>query len=158
MTGAPPTYREIAPPPDLAAAASNPKVEMNVKTLTPVLMVNEIEPVIAFWEALGFVKTIEVPDGDKLGFIAPQSEGVQIMYQTKETVAKDSEEIAATPMGGNMMFLTVDDLDVVAAALGDTEYLVPRRTTFYGAEGITVREPGGNVVTFAQMAGDQEEK
>ncbi len=41
--------------------------------------------------------------------------------------------------------------DPVAAALGDTEYVVPRRKTFYGADEIGVREPGGNIVIFAQF-------
>jgi len=29
--------------------------------------------------------------------------------------------------------------------------VIPRRTTFYGADELIVREPGGNVVTFAQF-------
>ena len=41
---------------------------MNVKRITPVLLVKEIEPVIPFWvDRLGFTKTIEVPEGNKLG-------------------------------------------------------------------------------------------
>jgi hypothetical protein len=39
---------------------------MNVKRITPVLFVKEIEPILPFWvDALGFTKTIEVPHGDK---------------------------------------------------------------------------------------------
>lgn len=30
----------------------------------------------------------------------------------------------------------------------------PRRSTFYGMDEIIVREPGGNVVTFAERTGD----
>ena len=38
---------------------------MNVKRITPVLLVKEIEPLIPFWvDRLGFAKTIEVPDGN----------------------------------------------------------------------------------------------
>ncbi len=37
---------------------------MNVKRITPVLFVKEIEPVLPFWvDALGFARTIEVPHG-----------------------------------------------------------------------------------------------
>ena len=63
------------------------------------------------------------------------------MYQTRATVMKDAPVLADVPMGGSMLFVEVDDLDAVAAALGDTEYVVPRRKTFYGAVEITVREP-----------------
>jgi purine nucleoside permease len=49
------------------------KRPMNVKKITPVLLVNEIEPILPFWiDRLGFTKTIEVPDGNKLGFAAFQ--------------------------------------------------------------------------------------
>ena len=49
------------------ANQSQEKKPMNVKRITPVLLVNEIEPVIPFWvDRLGFAKTIEVPDGNKL--------------------------------------------------------------------------------------------
>ena len=44
---------------------------MNVKRITAVLFVKEIEPVLPFWvDKLGFAKTIEVPHGGKLGFVA----------------------------------------------------------------------------------------
>ncbi len=122
-----------------------------MKKLTPVLYVEEIEPVITFWERLGFEREIEVNEGDRLGFVSFKSGSVEIMYQTRASVIKDAPALADIPMGGSILFIEVDDLDAVAAALGDTEYVVPRRKTFYGADEITVREPGGNVVTFAQF-------
>jgi len=40
---------------------------MPVKKLTPVLFVEQIESVLSFWTPhLGFIKTIEVPVGDRL--------------------------------------------------------------------------------------------
>ena len=50
---------------------------MAVKKLTPVLFVEKIEPVLPFWmQHLGFIKTVEVPDGDRLGFVILQQGGV----------------------------------------------------------------------------------
>ena len=64
---------------------------MNVKRITPVLLVKEIEPLIPFWvERLGFAKTVEVPDGDKLGFVIFQKRSVEVMYQTYASVEKDA--------------------------------------------------------------------
>ncbi len=63
---------------------------MNVKRITPVLLVKEIEPVVPFWvERLGFAKTIEVPDGSKLGFVTLQKGAAEVMYQTYASVEKD---------------------------------------------------------------------
>lgn len=54
---------------------------MNVKRITPVLLVKEIEPVVPFWvDRLGFRKTIEVPEGNKLGFVAFQKDAAEVMY------------------------------------------------------------------------------
>lgn len=120
-----------------------------VKKLTPVLMVEAIEPCLAFWAALGFERTAEVPEGDRLGFVILAKDGVELMYQTRASVAADLPPLAASPMGGTFLFLEVSDLDAVIAALGGTPVLVPRRKTFYGMDEIGVREPGGNPVTFA---------
>lgn len=123
-----------------------------IKKLTPILYVERIEPCIPFWtDRLGFQKTVEVPEGDALGFVILAREGVEVMYQTRASVAHDVPALAGTPMGGSMLFLEVEDLDVVVAALEGIEPVVPRRTTFYGADEIAVREPAGNVVGFAQF-------
>ena len=43
--------------------------------ITPILVVEEIEPSLKFWvDKLGFAKTVEVPEGDKLGFVILQKE------------------------------------------------------------------------------------
>lgn len=138
------------------ALITDPPREIPMKTLTPVLMVEEIEPLVPFWEALGFEKTMEVPEGDRLGFLGLRSGGVQIMYQTVESVRNDVAALAEAPMKGTFLFIEVEDLDAVAENLGDTEYLIPRRTTFYGADEIVVQEPGGNYVIFAEF-GEAEE-
>jgi hypothetical protein len=58
---------------ELNRAEEKKAMNMNVKRITPVLFVKEIEPVLPFWvERLGFTKTIEVPHGNKIGFVALQ--------------------------------------------------------------------------------------
>lgn len=126
-----------------------------MQKLTPVLFVEAIEPVLPFWlDRLGFEKTGEVPHGDRLGFVMLQKGDVEIMYQTRESVAADVPALAGTPMGGALLYLHVEDLDAVAGALEGIAPVVPRRKTFYGADELIVREPGGNVVTFAHFAGE----
>src|SRR6266850_6439262 len=73
-----------------AFSQANPSQEiksMNVKRITPVLLVRDIEPLIPFWvDRLGFTKTIEVPDGNKLGFVTFQKGAAEVMYQTYSSV------------------------------------------------------------------------
>ncbi|MGH7471141.1 MAG: VOC family protein [Longimicrobiales bacterium] len=126
---------------------------MKMNRLAPVLMVDKIEPCLPFWiDRLGFSKTVEVPEEDRLGFVILARDGVEIMYQTRDSVRQDVPPLAESPMRGTMLYLEVDDLDAVERALDGVTTIVPRRTTFYGAQEIIVREPAGNSVAFAQFA------
>ena len=128
---------------------------MKVRRLTPVLMVDAIEPVLDFWtQRLGFAKTTEVPHEDALGFVILERDGIEIMYQTKASIGADIAPLAASPQRGTFLFIEVDDLDAVERSLKGVALVVPRRKTFYGSEELIVREPGGNVVTFAQFAAE----
>ena len=126
---------------------------MNVKRITPVLLVKEIEPVVPFWvERLGFVKTVEVPDGGKIGFIAFQKGTAEVMYQTYASVEKDApKEISEMARKGpTYLYMEVDNLDAVLAAMKDARIVMPVRTAFYGMKEFSVQDPGGHFVTFAQ--------
>jgi hypothetical protein len=125
-----------------------------LKRITPILLVEEIEPCLAFWEAQGFDKTAEVPHGDRLGFVILEKSSQEIMYQTRASVAADVPALADAPGGGTFLFLEVMDLDVTIEMLGDAPVIFPRRKTFYGMEEICVREPGGNAVTFAMAVSE----
>jgi uncharacterized glyoxalase superfamily protein PhnB len=118
--------------------------------LTPVLVVDRVEPCAEFWTGrLGFARTAEVPHDGELGFVILQGGGVELMYQSRASVAADLPPLAEGPYR-TVLFIEVDDLDAVERALDGVEIVQPRRTTFYGMTEIGVREPGGNVVVFAQ--------
>ena len=125
-----------------------------MKKLTPVIMVEAIEPCLPFWERLGFTKTAEVPEGDRLGFVILAKDAVEVMYQTHESVEKDAAGMVPRAHGhGAGFFIEVSDVESVERALKGVDIVVPRRKTFYGMDEIGVREPGGHVVMFAQPVG-----
>jgi uncharacterized glyoxalase superfamily protein PhnB len=124
-----------------------------MKRLTPVLYVEAVEPSLPFWmDRLGFEKIAEVPEGDRLGFVILRKGTLEVMLQSRASVAADVPELAHTPTGGCILFIEVEELDEIVRALEGIEPVTPRRTTFYGSDELIVREPGGNVVTFAQFA------
>lgn len=120
-----------------------------LKRITPILLVDEIEPCLAFWDALGFDQTSDVTHDGRLGFVILEKSGLEIMYQTRARVAADMPALADAPGAGTFLFLEVMDLDATIEAIDGAPVVFPRRKTFYGMEEICVREPGGNVVTFA---------
>jgi hypothetical protein len=130
---------------------SEEKKPMLVRRITPVLFVKEIEPVLPFWvEKLGFTKTIEVPHGNKLGFVALQKGNTEVMYQSYASVAEDMPLLAEIRKGPTFLYIEVDNLDAVLSALNDSKIVQPERTAFYGMREVGFQEPGGHYVTFAQ--------
>jgi uncharacterized glyoxalase superfamily protein PhnB len=126
-----------------------------LKQLTPVLVVESVEPGLAFWtERFGFKQVHQVPGPDgKLVFGSVERDGIELMYQTRASVLADHPGMAAE-LGGRsiVLFISVDDLDAVEKALAGASLVKPRHKTFYESEEIYVREPGGNTVGFAQMS------
>ena len=120
--------------------------------ITPVLIVDAIEPLLPLWEAIGFNRTAEVPHGDRLGFVILAAEGAEVMYQNVESVRAD-EPRALEDRGASALFVEVADLDALAAKLPKgTNIIVPRRTTPYGATETFIRDAAGNTIIFAQFA------
>jgi uncharacterized glyoxalase superfamily protein PhnB len=126
---------------------------MNVKKITPVLFVQEVEPCVKFWmECFGFQKTAEVPEGDKLAFAMLQKGSVELMYQSYASADKDATNISQqVRKGPTFLYVEVDNLDQTIAAIKGSEVVMPIRDTFYGSKEIGIKDPAGHYVTFAQF-------
>lgn len=125
-----------------------------IKKATPVLIVDRIEPLLPLWDALGFARAAEVPNGDVLGFVILSRDGVEVMYQTFDSVRGDEAKVleGSRAIGAAAVFVEVDDLDDISGRIpGGTDILVTRRQTFYGSTETVIRDSAGNVVTFAQF-------
>jgi uncharacterized glyoxalase superfamily protein PhnB len=126
-----------------------------LKQLTPVLIVEEIEPCLGFWTGgLGLEQVHQVPGPNgKLMFASVKQGSIEVMYQSRASVLEDDPAMAAELDGRSIvLFIEVDDLDAVEQAVAGAPVVKPRHTTFYGSAEIYVREPGGHTVGFAQMA------
>jgi uncharacterized glyoxalase superfamily protein PhnB len=126
-----------------------------LKQLTPVLIVEAVEPCLKFWvDRLGFAVTNQVPGPDgKLIFASVQLGPVEIMYQTRASVVDEQPGTAKDLMGHSVaLFITVENLDTVVRSLDGAPVVKPRHKTFYGSTEIYVREPGGNTVGFAEFS------
>lgn len=125
-----------------------------LKKLTPVLVVDRVEPCIAFWtERLGFAVANQVPGPDgSLVFASVEAGAVEVMYQTRASVEADLKDAVLPPGNSVALFIAVDHLDGIEAAVAGAPVVKPRHTTFYGSTEIYVREPGGFMVGFAEFA------
>ncbi len=119
--------------------------------ITPVLMVDEIEKSLPFWiDRMGFTKTVDVPEGDRLGFVILVKDGAELMLQTIESVRKDGPQFVPTAHSFNVcLFVEVEDFADILKRLEGYPIALSERTTFYGMREIGVHEPGGHIVVFA---------
>jgi len=125
-----------------------------VNKSTPILHVKSIEPSLKFWtERFGFHKTIEVPEGDHLGFAALENDKVEIMYQTYSGMQADPANplAKAVEQGPSFLFMEVPDIKAAEQALKGADIVQPIHDTFYGSKEIVVKEPGGHFVIFSQL-------
>jgi len=130
---------------------------MQVKKITPVLFVQEVEPCVKFWvDRFGFEKTAEVPDGDKLAFVMLQKGNVELMYQSFASADKDVGTISQmVRKGPTFLYVEVDNLEETIDAVKGTEVVMPKRKTFYGSTEIGIKDPAGHFVTFAEFGSAQ---
>lgn len=131
-----------------------------LRKATPVLVVERIEPVILFWKKLGVIATTEVPDGTandgRLAFVILAAAGVEIMYQTADSIKEDLLKSASvkdafrTDLQQTMLFIEVSQLSDIESKLRGERLIMPRRTTFYGTTEVGYADPAGNIVVFAE--------
>jgi len=135
------------------AARTSKERTIMVNKSTPILHVKSIEPSLKFWtDRFGFKKTIEVPEGDHLGFVAVENDAVEVMYQTYAGMKSDANPLAkAADQGPSFLFMEVPDISAISDALRGAEIVQPLHESPYGAKEIVVREPGGHFVIFSQL-------
>jgi uncharacterized glyoxalase superfamily protein PhnB len=123
--------------------------------ITAVLIVEEIEKSLAFWmNRMGFEKTVEVPEGDRLGFVILKRNGAELMMQTVSSVRKDEPKFAPEALSTKScgLFIEVDDFVDIRRRLEGYPIVMTERVTFYGMREIGISEPSGHTVIFAAKA------
>lgn len=129
-----------------------------VKKITPILFAEELEPCIQFWtEKVGFQKTVEVPEGNKIAFVILEKNGLELMYQSFASAEKDNAATgAAARKGPSFLYIEVADIDAALMAVKGAEIVMPMRTTFYHAREFGIKDPVGHYLIFAQQGAAPE--
>jgi uncharacterized glyoxalase superfamily protein PhnB len=132
-----------------------------LRKATPVLMVDRIEPVLAFWQRVGVEKVMDVPEGEgaaaRLGFAILAGPGIEVMYQTATSVQADlvasasARDAFRTEPQQAFLFVEVASIRELERLMHGERLVVPYRETFYGAKELAYDDRAGNVVIFAEM-------
>lgn len=120
---------------------------MSIRTVTPILIVDAIEPLLPTYAAIGFTEAVRVPHGAHVGFVILVAGDRQLMLQTQASLVDDLPPIAARKPK-HLLYLDVDDADVEAKK-ADRAPLVGPRDTPYGKREAWFEDAAGNVYGLA---------
>jgi len=123
---------------------------VSIRSITPILIVRAIEPCLEFWQKLGSKVIAQVPRADVIGFLWFSLGEQTVMLQTEDSAEADVK--ISPKAGGGVVYLDVTDIAAVENTVDPQSIVLPKRVTDYGSTEIWVREPGGNLIGFAQHA------
>lgn len=120
---------------------------------TPILHVKSVEPSLKFWiQRFKFKTTIQVPEGDHIGFAAIENGDIELMFQTYQGMKDGNNPLAkAADQGPSFIFMVVPDISRIIDTVKDADIVKGLHDTPYGAKEVVVREPGGHFVIFSQL-------
>jgi catechol 2,3-dioxygenase-like lactoylglutathione lyase family enzyme len=128
-------------------------LQITATKITPNLIVSSVEQSLAFYtDVLGFARGMTVPEQPPLVFASVTSGAVEIFFNDRSTVAKESPQMAGLSFGGgNTMFIEVENVDALHDRVRpDVRMVLPIRTQWYGMREFAITDPDGYVITFAQ--------
>jgi uncharacterized glyoxalase superfamily protein PhnB len=119
--------------------------------ISAVLFVPSVEEGLSFWvDRLGFNKTVEVPEGESIGFAILERDGAEVMLQSYASADKDSEASGRFARSSRTaLFVEVPDFGDALKRLAGYPVEMPVRDTFYGMREFGVLAPGGHLIVLA---------
>lgn len=127
---------------------------MALNSLTPNLMVNDVEETIEFYtDVLGFTLLMTVPETGKLDWAMVKRNDVVIMFQTKKSLSNELPRMAGEKPGGGLTFyIKVDRITELHEELfnNEVEIISDLESTFYNTIEFSIADLNGYVLTFSE--------
>ncbi len=145
------------------------KENVMYRKLTTNMMVEDVSRTVDFYrDILGFEFVMGVPEnsqeivttrqkGQALGFAIMKCGNIEMMFQAKQSLAKEVPELSGMDIGGSLTFyIEVQDVRGLYAKLKDKVTIVKdMQTTFYGKQEFYIRDCNGYILTFAGETQEQ---
>jgi len=126
---------------------------MNLKTLTPNLIVENVNKSIEFYQnELGFTKVVSVPDEGELDFAIIKSDEVSIMLQSKNSFNNENPFFEKMNIGGTfVLYIDMVNINDFYRKIKDkVNIIVDMHKTFYGTMEFTIKDINEYLITFAE--------
>jgi uncharacterized glyoxalase superfamily protein PhnB len=126
---------------------------VRLKKMIPNLMVEDVNSTIVFYrDVLGFELLTTVPEAGQFNWAMMRRDGVEIMFQTRTSLAEEVPVLGDRAMGGALTFYTeVEDVQsLYTDLLGKVAIVQDMHKTFYGTREFAIQDCNGFVLAFAE--------
>ena len=127
---------------------------MALNSLTPNLMVNDVEETIEYYtDLLGFTVLMTVPETGKLDWAMLKRNDVIMMFQSKKSLSSELPRLAGEKPGGGLNFyIKVDRITELHEELfnNEVEIISDLDSTFYNTIEFSIVDVNGYVLTFSE--------
>lgn len=125
-----------------------------INKMTLNLMVPDVEEAIKFYrDALDFNVTLTVPESGTKNFAILETGGIELMLQSKESLATDIPVVGSKDLGASVVcYMDVEDIRGLYNKLKKMKVKIvkPIGPTFYGMTEFYIEDPHGYVLGFAE--------
>ena len=127
---------------------------MNLNTITPNLMVNDVEETIEYYtDILGFTLLRTVPEEGDLDWAMVKRNDVVMMFQSSKSLKSKMPRLQSEKPGGGLTFyIKVDGITELHDQLfhNEVEIISELESTFYGTLEFSIIDVNGYVLTFSE--------
>lgn len=124
-----------------------------LKKLSPNLMVEDVNRTIDFYrDILGFTLITTVPEEGQFGWALMQRDGIEIMFQSRESLSQDMPIFKGRAIGSSLNFyIEVTGLKEFHQRIkAQVKIVEDFRTTFYGMQEFAIEDCNGYILSFAE--------
>jgi uncharacterized glyoxalase superfamily protein PhnB len=126
---------------------------MQIKKLTPNLIVRNVEASLKFYhKILGLKTAITVPEQSPYVFASVSNGAVEIFFNDQKTVAAEFPKLTATIGGSLTLYMEIDSLPDVLDRVekAGAKITMPVTDQFYGMKEFAFEDSDGYTITIAQ--------
>ena len=123
---------------------------MAIRSLSPNLMVINVNATVDYYKQFGFELIQSVPPEGNFDWAMVGADGVILMFQQEANLKAEYPELQNQSSGGGLtLLIEVTDLQALYDQLKTHVTLVKEiHKTFYGADEFAIRDPNGFILTF----------
>lgn len=131
-----------------------PSAELKLESLTPNIMVEDVNETIKYYEEfLGFKKVMSVPVEGKFDWAMITRDGVNLMLQQRASIVGEYPKFKDQSVGGSLIFyISVKNIEGFYEELLKLAVIIYTKLhkTFYGRKEFAIVDCNGYLLTFAE--------